>query len=49
MIFQNQEEFIAFLCAQTELNYSYSFLPKSQYPINVTLKRTPNRLVIMEV
>ncbi len=49
MWFENEAAFIAFLRDQTETNYAYVFKPGSQYPFTVTLKRTPDRLIVTEV
>ena len=49
MTFKTQAEFIAFLREQAENNLAFSFKPGSGYPLTVTLKRTPDRLIITEV
>ena len=49
MTFETQEEFIAFLRQQTVPNYAYSFLPGSKYPLQMTVTKTKDRLIMTEV
>ncbi len=49
MTFMTQAEFVEFLRQQTEENYAFAFKQGGTYPLTVTLKRTPNRLIVTEV
>jgi hypothetical protein len=49
MRFERENQFIAWLKQQPEPGPAFSFLPGSRYPLNISVERKPNRLIVTEV